>query len=266
MRVAAADRRSRAGSGAGHAMDPPPIIRPAAKPQRATGEVRAVGALPASDAGTPGQPPAPGLGGQIDASAPQPRRFRTPKTATGPDQAAAAKSTAAGAAAPGEVPASPAPPPIPLLSGSSLVPGDEAGTTGKAAKKGKKGPKAIRKIKLSLSYVSPLSVAKMSFLISLAAGIAWVVMIWVLWTALDQKHVFAEIDSMIQDLAGEPKARELNLMQYVGRGRIMSGAMMVGAINVVIGTILATLGAVIYNVLSALVGGIHMTLREEQRG
>jgi hypothetical protein len=137
-----------------------------------------------------------------------------------------------------------------------------AGLTGTGTMTAAQGPKGGRRIKLSLGYVSPWSTAKMAFLISLAAGVAFVVMVFVLWTALDSKHVFVDLNDMVKEIAGPEKTKELNLLQYVAKPKIMSGAMLIAAVDVVIGTILATLGAIVYNILAALVGGVKVTLRE----
>ncbi|MCL1897966.1 MAG: DUF3566 domain-containing protein [Micrococcales bacterium] len=274
-RTADAVRRAKPSS-AGHAMEPPPVIRPKSKPARATGAVKTVGSGKAYGAQMrPGGPrsfrtakaatPAPVPPGEAPSLAPP------PVDAAG--QPAASSQTTAVATAPPVLGAPPVPTPAP-------VPVDgEAGRLTlpqRAPKKAKKGgatvagvasasqdAKGLRRIKLQLKYVSPLSVAKISFLIMLAAGVAFVVMVYVLWHALDNKAVFSEINNMIIDLAGAPKARELDLLRYVERGRVMSGAMTIAAIDVVIGTVLATFGAIIYNLIAALLGGVHLTLQEK---
>jgi len=257
-------------------MEPPPVIKPTAKPQRATGAVKTIGGDAAMSGITFTAASAP--------TGPKPRSFRTAKSvdpaaveqslrapgaadktavAVGGPAAAAAGAGQAAAAPSGGAPVG-AVPPVPKPGAEPGVAKIKAaGVTATGLTAGSKNVKGVRRIKLQLRYVSPLSVAKISFFISLAAGVALVIMVWILWHALDDKTVFTEINNMIVDLAGAPKAKELDLLSYVELGRVMSGTMMIAAIDVVIWTLLATLGAVIYNLLSALIGGVHVTLQEK---
>jgi hypothetical protein len=136
----------------------------------------------------------------------------------------------------------------------------EAGAT--AADAPKPGAERSKRVKLNLSYIAPLSVAKISFLISVAMGIAMVVAIYILWEVLNNNEVFTQIDEMIKAVVGESRPKELNILQYVEAGRIMSGAAIIAVINVVVLTLLSTLLAVIYNIIAALVGGVRVTLKE----
>jgi len=247
----AGDRRVRS-SQAGQAMEPPPVIAPMAKPQRATGAVKTIGGG-AVRGGTVYAP--------ATATGPKPRSYRTSKAVDAALIESEMAGAAAGAAA-DKAPAGAAPEAKPGAE-SGLAQISAAGVTATGIVATTKNAKGVRRIKLQLRYVSPLSVAKIAFFISLALGVALVVMVWVLWHALDDKTVFAEINSMIIDLAGAPKARELDLLSYVELNRVMSGAMMIAAIDVVIWTLLATIGALIYNLLSALIGGVHVTLQEK---
>src|SRR4051812_10210290 len=54
-----------------------------------------------------------------------------------------------------------------------------------------------RRVKLTVSRVDPLSAMKMSFLISVALGIAGVVMVAVLWMILSGMGVFSEVNRLV---------------------------------------------------------------------
>jgi hypothetical protein len=132
---------------------------------------------------------------------------------------------------------------------------EPAGSAKQARKQGR--------IKLNLSYVAPLSVMKIAFLVAVALGIAFAVVVFILWEALDEKAVFTTIDDMITEVVGANRPEWLNILDYLERGRIMSGAAVIAVINVVIITVVSTLLAVIYNIVAALVGGVHVTLKED---
>lgn len=102
---------------------------------------------------------------------------------------------------------------------------------------------------------------KLSFLMSVAFGIMIVVASWVFWYALNDLGVFSSIDELIRGIAGEES--DLDILQYLGRDKVMSLATLIAVVDVVLLTALATIGAFLYNVVAALVGGIHMTMTDE---
>ncbi|QDO90158.1 DUF3566 domain-containing protein [Ornithinimicrobium ciconiae] len=121
-----------------------------------------------------------------------------------------------------------------------------------------------RRVRLVLQRIDPWSVMKISFLVSVALGVATVIMVAVLWTVLNGMNVFATVNDLIVEITtGETSSDTFNLMDYVGFGRIVSLAVVIGVINVILLTALATLTAFLYNVCTALVGGAQLTLSDE---
>lgn len=121
-----------------------------------------------------------------------------------------------------------------------------------------------RKVRLTVRSVDPWSVMKVSFLVSVALGIAFVVAVAALWGVLSQMDVFSMVNGWIQQItAGEDGASQFNLLQEFSFGRVVSIAMVIGVIDVFLITALATLTAILYNVCAALVGGFHLTLSDE---
>ncbi len=120
---------------------------------------------------------------------------------------------------------------------------------------------APRKVRLTLSRIDPWSVMKMAFLLSIAIGIMIVVAAFVFWYALNDLGVFTSIDETIRKIVGTES--ELDILQYVERDRVVSLAMIIAVVDVVLMTALSTIGAFLYNVVAALVGGVHMTLTDD---
>ena len=121
-----------------------------------------------------------------------------------------------------------------------------------------------RRVRLTLQRVDPWSVMKISFLVSVALGVATVIMVAVLWTVLNGMNVFSTVNDLIVEITtGETSASTFNLMDYIGFGRVVSLAVVIGVINVILLTALATLTAFLYNVCTALVGGAQLTLSDE---
>ena len=57
--------------------------------------------------------------------------------------------------------------------------------------------------------------------------------------------------------------RFLTLMDYVGLPRVISYSTIIGVGNIIIFTALATLVALLYNLIATLVGGIKVSLMDE---
>ncbi len=120
-----------------------------------------------------------------------------------------------------------------------------------------------RRVKLTVSRVDPWSVMKMSFLLSVAVGIAGVVMITVLWMVLSSMGVFADINRTVEDVLSSNNGSPFDLMDYIGLGRVVSLSIVIGVIDVILMTAISTLGAFLYNVCSSLVGGLQLTLTDD---
>ncbi|AKU18566.1 membrane protein [Luteipulveratus mongoliensis] len=102
---------------------------------------------------------------------------------------------------------------------------------------------------------------KIAFLLSVAAAIAGVVMVAVMWTVLQGMGVFGDVQDMFRTL--DQEGSNFELMDYVGFGRVVSLSVVIGVIDIVLLTAIATLAAFLYNICASLVGGIQLTLSDE---
>jgi hypothetical protein len=119
-----------------------------------------------------------------------------------------------------------------------------------------------RRVRLTVSRVDPWSAMKMSFLLSVALGIAGVVMVSVLWTILAGMGVFDQVNDLVGQIIQDGD-QTFDIMDFLGFGRVVSLAIVVGVIDVILMTALATLAAFLYNVSSSLVGGLQLTLTDD---
>lgn len=119
-----------------------------------------------------------------------------------------------------------------------------------------------RRVKLTVSRVDPWSAMKMSFLISVALGIAGVVMVAVLWMILSGMGVFSEVNRLVGTIISDSE-NPFDIMDFLGFGRVLSLSIVIGVIDVILLTALSTLGAFLYNICSALVGGLQLTLTDD---
>jgi hypothetical protein len=120
-----------------------------------------------------------------------------------------------------------------------------------------------RRAQLVLARVEPWSVMKFSFMISLVGWVILFVAVAALYYVLNKLGVFHSVQSTITDVtSGKGTPGTDSNGQWFSASRILGYTMLVGAVNVVLITALATVGAVIYNLVTHLAGGIEVTLKE----
>ncbi|WP_343071823.1 DUF3566 domain-containing protein [Brevibacterium renqingii] len=124
--------------------------------------------------------------------------------------------------------------------------------------KKKKGPRTVR---LTVSAVDPWSVMKMSFLMSVAIGIATIVAFIVLWIVLQATGVMSGLEATMSELAGAESAERI--VGIFGFGRVVAAGFIIAVINIVLMTALSTLAAFIYNIGSLIAGGFNLTLTDD---
>ncbi len=118
-----------------------------------------------------------------------------------------------------------------------------------------------RRARLRLTRIDPWSVMKTSFLLSIAFGIMCVVAVFVIWSVLGAANVFGSINSTITDVLDI----DFSVQDYVGIDRVMPIAILISVVNVVLITALCTLGSFLYNLAASLLGGLEVTLAEDQK-
>lgn len=123
--------------------------------------------------------------------------------------------------------------------------------------------RAPRRARLRLTRIDPWSVMKTAFLLSIAFGIVTVVSVLMVWTVLDRAGVWESINATVTDIVGEESASEFDIENYIGTSRVLGFTMLVAAIDVIILTAVATLTAFLYNMSAALLGGVEVTLAED---
>ncbi len=122
-----------------------------------------------------------------------------------------------------------------------------------------------RRARLRLVHLDPWSVMKTSFLLSIAFGIVTVVSVAVVWAVLGAAGVWDSINSTVTDVLGGQSSQTFDVQNYVGTSRVLGFTMIVAVVDVILITAIATLGAFLYNLAAALLGGLEVTLAEDER-
>ncbi|WP_432133533.1 MULTISPECIES: DUF3566 domain-containing protein [unclassified Streptomyces] len=122
----------------------------------------------------------------------------------------------------------------------------------------------VRKARLRVAKADPWSVMKVSFLLSIALGICTIVASAMLWMVMDAMGVFSSVGSTISEATGSNESNGFDLQSFLSLPHVLMFASIIAVIDVVLATALATLGAFIYNLSAGFVGGIELTLAEDE--
>jgi hypothetical protein len=135
----------------------------------------------------------------------------------------------------------------------------------RAANKAAGGRRPPRRARLRLTRIDPWSVMKTAFLLAIALAVVTVVSVFIIWSVLAAAGVWDSINNTVQDVVGGEDAANWDIEKYVGISRVMGFTVLVSAVDVVLITAIATLGAFLYNMSAALLGGVELTLAEDER-
>lgn len=92
--------------------------------------------------------------------------------------------------------------------------------------------------------------------------VVFIVAVMVLYGVLAGMHVFSTINDQLHSLTGTESSGGLRI--NFSFGRVLGISLVIGAVNVVLFTALATVGAFVYNLVADLVGGIEVVLAERE--
>lgn len=129
------------------------------------------------------------------------------------------------------------------------------------------GGRLPRKAHLVLRRVEPWSAMKFSFVVSLVCFVVLFVAVAVLYGVLSALGVFDSLVDLVNQLGQGEQGQSsipIDIASWFEPVRILGYTALIGAVNVVLITALSTLGAVIYNIASDLVGGVEVTFSEAE--
>jgi Transmembrane domain of unknown function (DUF3566) len=156
--------------------------------------------------------------------------------------------------------APPRTPPVSVAPAKASPAGaSHAGTRPKASSK-----RSSRQAHLTIARVEPWSVMKFSFVVSLVAFVILFVAVSVIYGTLSALGVFTSLQHVVQSVTSSQDSSGVNAAKWFTASRILSYTALLGALNIVLITAMSTIGAVVYNLTSRLIGGVEVTLRETE--
>lgn len=184
-----------------------------------------------------------------------------PAAGSAASAAPAGAAPAAGSALPGErQPQQPAQPYHPPQAYPAQTPSGAV----RRPRTGARTAPRTRKARLRVAKTDPWSVMKVSFLLSIALGICTIVAAAVLWMVLDAMGVFSTVGGTISEATGSNESNGFDLQSFLSLPHVLMFTSIIAVIDVVLATALATLGSFIYNLSAGFVGGIELTLAEDE--
>lgn len=119
-----------------------------------------------------------------------------------------------------------------------------------------------RRASLQVKRVDPWSVLKLAFVLSVALFFVWLVAVGVLYGVLDGMGVWDRVNGTYNEFAQNTSSGSGGPL--ITASRVFGIAAIIGAINIVLFTALATVGSFVYNVSADLAGGLEITLAERE--
>jgi Transmembrane domain of unknown function (DUF3566) len=166
-------------------------------------------------------------------------------------------ATAVGAGAAGAAAAAAPGPARRTMPGSGRVADAVRAARATVSSAASRGP---RRARLFVKRIDPWSVMKFSFAVAFVLFFVAIVATAVLYLALDAMGVWDSVNKALADMIGANGSKSTFKVTALG---VIGTAGVLGLVNVVLFTALATLSAFIYNVCADLVGGIEVTLSEK---
>jgi hypothetical protein len=124
-------------------------------------------------------------------------------------------------------------------------------------RKGGKRPKMLaRRVRRVVRHVDPWSVLKVSLIFYVCGYIVTMVAGILLWNIADRADMITKVEDFVEELGAYER---FELLPDV----ILQRALLIGAILTVLATGLTVLAAVLFNLISDLVGGVRVVFVEE---
>jgi hypothetical protein len=125
--------------------------------------------------------------------------------------------------------------------------------------KAKRNIPPVKQVKLKLVHIDFWSAVKAGLLVTVATGIATIVGFFLVWLLVSQTGLFGSLSTLVNSVVGGASSAEgVDVAQTLSLPRVMSFAFTVTLFNIVLGTALVGISALIFNVIGRLTGGISI--------
>ena len=113
-----------------------------------------------------------------------------------------------------------------------------------------------KRVQLRLVNIEVWSAARAGFFVTVAIGVATIVGFFAMWLVVGQLGLFASLNTLLAGAFGDGG---IDVEQQLSLPRVISFAFGLSIFNVIVGTALAALYAMIFNVIGKITGGIAVS-------
>lgn len=114
---------------------------------------------------------------------------------------------------------------------------------------------AAREVRLKLVYIDFWSAVKFSFLISVCLAVVGFIATILMFIVLTQTGVFASLNELFMDIVS---GDDFNLSNMLGLPQVAGFALVVGILNIIVGTALGAVCSIVYNQIVRVLGGFQL--------
>lgn len=112
---------------------------------------------------------------------------------------------------------------------------------------------AVKQVRLKLVYVDFWSAVKLSFLVAVSLGIVLIVATILVWIVLNSTGIFGDLDKIFQDILSDDN---FSVTTQFSLSQVAIFAVVIAALNVIVGTALGAIASMLYNFSVRLTGGL----------
>ncbi|MEN9749141.1 MAG: hypothetical protein RL149_219 [Actinomycetota bacterium] len=130
------------------------------------------------------------------------------------------------------------------------------------SKVAKRNVAPVKQVKLKLVHIDFWSAVRNGFMVTLAMGIATIAGFFLVWLVVSTTGLFGSLNSLLNSAVGGD-AQQVDVAQTLSLPRVLSFGGTLAIVNIVGGTILSGVSALIFNVIARLSGGIRVGFTNE---
>ncbi|MEY4367074.1 MAG: hypothetical protein RLZ28_489 [Actinomycetota bacterium] len=115
----------------------------------------------------------------------------------------------------------------------------------------------VKLVKLKLVRVDVWSAIKFGFLLQVGLGIATIILFFLLWLAASQSGLFGSVSGFLTTLIGNDTS-SVDVGSQISLPRVLGLGGGLAVFNIIVGTLSTFVGALIFNSIGKVVGGISV--------
>jgi hypothetical protein len=127
----------------------------------------------------------------------------------------------------------------------------------------KRNVSPVKQVKLKLVHIDFWSAVRNGFMVTLAMGIATIAGFFAIWLVISTTGLFGSLNSLLNSAVGGDTGQNVDVAETLSLPRVLSFAGTLAIVNIVGGTILSGLSALIFNIIARLSGGIRVGFTNE---